>query len=80
MTDRVGQAWEFSDGLIILVIASNPAPRHIGVTLHDAMILSTDKNELLAYAPADVVQEWTEGPLDRNWEHEERKGFRWRIG
>lgn len=74
MTDRVGQIWEFTDGLIVLVVASKDSGFR-GESLHDVVVLTN--GYAVSYEPADVVRDWVDGRDGGSWE---RSTKRWRIG
>jgi len=69
--DRVGQTWEFYDGLIIYVIASEPDAS--GTVIHDVLVLYNAAGPA-RFAPGTFSPRWHEKSA---WES--RPEERWRI-
>ncbi len=79
MPDRVGQVWEFNDGLIFLVIRSREDEER-DVYSHDVFVLhdGTDGTEELSTGM--VSDDWSERRGDGlAWERYANHNERWRL-
>lgn len=75
--NRVGEVWEFDDGLVFVVLSTSPANVD-GEFYHDVLILKegTDYNEDMTAGTTN--DGWMEH-YDRSWEREELHDDRWRV-
>ena len=79
MPDRVGQVWEFNDGMIFLVVSSCEDEER-GVYSHDVFILheGTDNHE--EFSTGMLSNDWSERRGDgMAWERPANHDERWRL-